>query len=111
MPHRACLAIRSAARHSNMGIKLVGCSRNGQRLRGDDALGFDREIVFEGSAVYLDLASAGSQADAGDGGLAPAGAQMLGSFAFRYLNIGHKGNSCDWERLTARVAMPQAAAR
>ena len=52
----------------------------GDFQRSEDGLAvlFGGEVVVEGSAVDFDFAGAGGDADAGDGGLAPADAPDVG---------------------------------
>ena len=57
-------------------VMVSGCGHRG-------ALGVQREIIFKRAAVDGDLAAAGREADAGDGGFAAAGAEeFVGVFSW-----------------------------
>ena len=55
-------------------VEFIGVFRGDERLAHRSAAGIGGEIVFKRAAVDGDLAAAGRETDAGDGGLATAGA-------------------------------------
>jgi len=96
MANRADLARGAPAANIHMRIELVGGASDSHRLHHLAAHGFGWEIVIEGPAVDGDLAGPGGETDAGDSGLAAAGAEMQWSLVFRNLDVGHT-----WERYTS----------
>jgi hypothetical protein len=89
MTNGAGLAIETASVDGNAGIEFIRCAGSRQRLSGDHAHGFDREIVFKWPAIDDDFAGAGREADARDSGLAAASAKVLGSLSFGNFDFGH----------------------
>src|ERR1019366_7434146 len=77
---RAGLDVRGVAGDITAHARLFGPAADGQRLRHGRAQGFEREINVKGAAVDGDLAAAGREADAGNGGLATAGAEEFDGF-------------------------------
>src|SRR6185436_17518154 len=73
VPYGARLAGRPATAHIDGGIELAQRARELQRLADHHAQRLAREILLEGAAIDQDIAAAGLEPDAGDGGLAPAG--------------------------------------
>src|SRR5690606_7194764 len=75
---RTGLAGRAAAAHGDVDVELVLGLGDGERLAHDHARGLAAEEDVERPAVDDDLAAAGTQNDAGRGGLAAAGSVMTG---------------------------------
>src|SRR5208282_5923025 len=82
MPHRAGLSVRAAAGDIDARVEFFRHAGEGQRLRRRRAQGLERKIIFKWPAVHGDFAGAGREPDAGDGGLAPTGAEKF-DFSFR----------------------------
>src|SRR5581483_6594818 len=71
----ASLAVGAAALDIDPDVHLAGHGGDFERMVDDHAQGLGGEIIFERQAVDDDLAGAGGEADAGDGGLATTGAE------------------------------------
>src|SRR5882724_1338511 len=84
VPDGAGLAVGAAALDVDADVKLAGGGRGGQRLGDDHPERVGGEISFERASVDGDLAGAGGDADAGNGGLAPAGAEKFSDGCHKY---------------------------
>ncbi len=82
VPHRVGLAVRPAAGDVDAHVEFFRRAGDRQRLGRLRPLGFEHEIIVKRAAVDGDFAVAGREADARDGGLAPAGAQKFVGFRF-----------------------------
>jgi hypothetical protein len=92
MSDSACLSIQAAAMDCDAGIEFVCRAGGGQRLSGDHAHRFNRKVILERTAVDGDFAVARREANARHGGLAAAGAEMLGSLGFGDFDVSHLEN-------------------
>src|SRR5256885_14849000 len=90
MPHSACLAVGSAAAHSDPRVVFVRRAGNRERLKRDHAQGLHWEIVLHGTPIHDDFASAGFETHARNRGLATASAEMPASVRFKSLYFSHR---------------------
>ena len=74
---RARLSGHAAAVHVDDDVELVGRGHSLKGLIDDKTHGVEGEVVLEGALVDGDVALAGHKTDTGDGGLSPAGAEIL----------------------------------
>ena len=85
---RADLAVHAATHHVGEHVEaahVLGGLERDRELRVEGLAAAD--VVLDGAGVDLDRAIAGDQAHAGDGGLAAAGAPILGDF------LGHRSGA------------------
>ena len=75
--NRARLSGHAAAVHVDDDVELVGRGHSLEGLIDDKTHGVEGEVVLEGTLVDGDVAFAGHKTDTGDGGLSPAGAEIL----------------------------------